>query len=60
MSIKYFCDFCKKEMPKGSPYIFFERVEYAKPLSREFEICRDCLSNILKYIDDKLSDCRKD
>lgn len=52
--IKYFCDFCNKEIKRNTPEAkglavgnkFGSSVEY-------YDICKDCLDKIYKMIDNK-------
>lgn len=52
--IKYFCDFCGKELKRDTPEAevlavgskFGSSVEY-------YDICKDCLDKIYKMIDNK-------
>ena len=52
--IKYFCDFCDKELKRDTPEAkglavgnkFGSSVEY-------YDICKDCLDKIYKMIDNK-------
>ena len=52
--IKYFCDFCGKELKRGTPEAKGLAIgDKFGPSMEYYDICKDCLDKIYEMIEDK-------